>query len=401
MLSAKHLSQKNEVLTFYTEMRQPAKARISQTAFFNARSKFNPETLLKILQDLLRKAYTNSTALKSFKGYHVLAIDGSRFLLPQTEEFANIYGTQSYTNNYSPELLEMAFSADSCMFDCLNSLILDFSINNYKTNELIAAQNHLNKIQYILPGYSKTIVVLDRGYAGIRLIDALVQNNMKFVIRLPSHCFKKEQSILNDAKPDQWFDIKYTKLYNYKNEPELYTRLKNTVYSLRIAKINLETDGNANSEYLLTNLDDDFSLSDLKYIYHLRWGIETSYRSLKSQFKVEYFRGLKDIFMRQEIYAAIFVYDIISMIAIENFTLRWKHRKYVYKPNRNYAIGALKHIILLAYLSFRHGKVDPNLIANILAYGIPSREGRSFMRKHLKNNDRYFATIRSPYCMSF
>ncbi|MFL2132195.1 transposase, partial [Ruoffia sp. FAM 24228] len=34
-------------------------------------------------------------------------------------------------------------------------------------------------------------------------------------------------------------------------------------------------------ECLITNLDDNFTPNDLKELYHLRWGIETSFRDLK------------------------------------------------------------------------------------------------------------------------
>ena len=48
--------------------------------------------------------------------------------------------------------------------------------------------------------------------------------------------------------------------------------------SLRVLRFQISED---NYEYLITNLPpDEFSLEEIKELYHLRWGIETSFREL-------------------------------------------------------------------------------------------------------------------------
>ncbi|MCR0487373.1 transposase, partial [[Clostridium] innocuum] len=49
-------------------------------------------------------------------------------------------------------------------------------------------------------------------------------------------------------------------------------------------------------EYLISNLPmNEYSIDDLKELYHLRWTIETSYNRLKNRIKLEEFSGFKEI----------------------------------------------------------------------------------------------------------
>ncbi|WP_418658343.1 hypothetical protein [Clostridioides difficile] len=46
-------------------------------------------------------------------------------------------------------------------------------------------------------------------------------------------------------------------------------------------------------------------------MYHLRWTIETSYNRLKNRMKLEKFSGFKEILIYQDIYADIWLYNLI------------------------------------------------------------------------------------------
>ena len=58
MFANKGKSQKNEINDFYKDIKLPVE--VSQTAFYNARMKFNPEALLKIMQDLMTQTPLNT-----------------------------------------------------------------------------------------------------------------------------------------------------------------------------------------------------------------------------------------------------------------------------------------------------------------------------------------------------
>ena len=60
-----------------------------------------------------------------------------------------------------------------------------------------------------------------------------------------------------------------------------------------------------------------FKVADFKELYGLRWGIETSYDTLKNKFLLTCFSGQKVGAIYQDIYATIFVHNLYSIISNE------------------------------------------------------------------------------------
>ena len=163
MFANKGKSQKNEIGDFYKDIK--SSVEVSQTAFYNARMKFNPEALLKMMQDLMQETYETEDCLLTLNGYFVCAIDGSDFILPSTPPNKETYGVAENASN-----TEVAMASVSSAFDCINKLFLDIKINPYKYNEQLSAKEHLRKIKEILPKDSKMVCIFDRGYPSIRIM---------------------------------------------------------------------------------------------------------------------------------------------------------------------------------------------------------------------------------------
>ncbi len=342
MVANKGKSQKNELYDYYSEVK--ASMDVSATAFYNARMKFNPEALLTIMQDLTKEEYENPVDLVTLNGYYVMAVDGSDFLLPNTEKIREKYG---YCTNQK-EHQGQAMSSISTIFDCINKLFLDVSINPYKYSEHSSALNHLATVDRLLPEDAKYLCIFDRGYAGIRIIDQIMERHQKFLIRLTANSFKREQEQLSLESPDQWIDIKYDRARTnwHRKDFQFCEKLLNTTYHLRFVRVYFE-DQKGNEEYstFITNLpEDEFDTNAIAELYYVRWDIETSYRSLKSQLRVEEFSGNRDVLIRQDIYAGAIVYNAVSMSITENKKHQpAPHERYKYdmQINRNYAIGVL------------------------------------------------------------
>jgi hypothetical protein len=397
MIANKGKSQKNELYDYYSEVR--ASMDVSATAFYNARMKFNPEALLTIMQDLTKEEYENPVDLVTLNGYYVMAVDGSDFLLPNTAEIRDKYG---HSINQT-EHLGQAISSISTIFDCINKLFLDVSINPYKYSEHSSALNHLATVDRLLPEDTKYLCLFDRGYAGIRIIDRIIENDQKFLIRLPSNSFAREQNQLSLENPDRWIDIKYDRARTnwHRKDFQFCEKLLNTTYHLRFVRVYFE-DQKGNEEYstFITNLpDDEFDTNAIAELYHIRWDIETSYRSLKSQLRVEEFSGNRDILIRQDIYAGAIVYNAVSMSIAENKKHQpAPHERYKYdmQINRNYAIGVLKTDLLKMFVLYRDKKfikrAQRRFEKNIVKYSCPVRKERSNLRITIgngKNNHSY------------
>ena len=83
--------------------------------------------------------------------------------------------------------------------------------------------------------------------------------------------------------------------------------------SLRMVKILLE---NGSLEVLATNLSQtEFHTEEIKELYHMRWGIETAYETLKSRLQLENFTGTKPILLLQDIYSTIYLSNLAEDIS--------------------------------------------------------------------------------------
>ena len=126
----------------------------SKSAFSQCRNKIKPEVFVHLNQTLIREFYTdNDDSVKLWEGFRLLAIDGSRLTLPNTEELKNYYGeTKNQTN------AGVVQARVSVMYDVLNKYVLDGILSPLSIGEADSAINHLEHTK------SKDLIIYDRGY---------------------------------------------------------------------------------------------------------------------------------------------------------------------------------------------------------------------------------------------
>ena len=82
--------------------------------------------------------------------------------------------------------------------------------------------------------------------------------------------------------------------------------------SFRIVRFPISEDS---FEVILTNLPaDDYPPLEIKHLYSMRWGIETSFRSLKYTVGLLYFHSKKAEYIRHETVARLIMYNFSEMI---------------------------------------------------------------------------------------
>ena len=143
----------------------------------------------------------------------------------------------------------------------------------------------------------------------------MMDKGIKFIVRLKSSDYKKEQSSLSEN--DQLVKIKLDKSRIRHDEGTIDgERMKELgEISLRMIKIPLE---NESLEVLATNLSEiEFSTNEIKELYHMRWGIETAYETLKSRLQLENFTGTKAILLLQDIYSTIYLSNLAEDIILD------------------------------------------------------------------------------------
>ena len=177
----------------------------------------------------------------------------------------------------------------SAMFDLMNKVYTDAVIQPvYQKDERGAL------ISMIPDVVAKSIIIADRGYESYNVMAHIENANQKYVIRVKDidsngmaagFGFTEDEFDHTITMNISKFQRKKLKeLPNYRYSPTIsrfdFSDKLNPVYSLtfRVVRIRLN-DGKY--QCLVTNLFDDFSISDIKRLYAMRWGIETSFRELK------------------------------------------------------------------------------------------------------------------------
>ena len=152
-------------------------------------------------------------------------------------------------------------------------------------------------------------------------------------------------------------------------------------------------------EILLTNLYDEtlYSMADLKHLYGLRWGIETSYDSQKNKMQLEQFSGHRVICIQQDYAAGVFVANLQSLISKqcdEYLQEINRIRKYNYKINRNVSFASVKNNIVRLFFNDEPYEILKRL-QHIFQRSIePIRPGRQFKRIiKMNTNKRKYRTL--------
>lgn len=340
---------------------------ITKQAFSKARQKILPIAFIK-LADAITTWFYEDDDFKTYKGYRLMAVDGSILELNNSETLRQAFG---YVEN---QKVKLARAKSSCLYDIENSMIVTSIIAHYKTSERDLALEHIQKLK--LFGLKNDLILFDRGYPSTKLISYLENNGIKYLMRVSSQFLK----VINEAKgKDQ--------IVTVKNDGQLI--------KIRVLRFFLDS---GEEETLITNLlDPSFTVKDFKELYFKRWGIETKYDELKNRLQIENFTGDTKIAVEQDFYASIYLSNMAALAkheADEKITRKnaGKGLKYDYKVNMNILIGKLKDSMVLMLLEDsprKRTKMFKVIMAEISRNIIPIRPGRSFIREKKNEANRY------------
>ena len=354
------------------------------SAFVQARSKIKHDAFKSIFNIFNQKSQT----IKTYKGYRLLAIDGSSLPIDNSfsDEQTTIINSKCSDRSYSAFHLNACYDLLECTY---NDLIIQ---GEAKMDENGAFYQLVDRYKG-----SKAIFISDRNYESLNGFEHVRYSGNKYLIRVKDIHSKTSVTRSFVPLPDGEFDIDVTRLLtrrytNYiKEHPEIYKFMPknqrfdyfnedlNIPYEFhtRIVRFKITDD---TYECIMTNLSrDEFSLEEIKELYHKRWGIETSFRELKYAIGLSALHSKKRELIKQEIYARLILYNF-SQRVIQKIKLKKQKRKYVYQVNFTRAFHILRE-----FLRKKSGKpLNPEmLIANEI---LPIRPNRSNIR-NLKHKD--------------
>lgn len=365
-------SLSSELLSYFDFTLQTPTA----SAFVQARSKIKIEAF----KQLFYRTIPSSNLNKQYKGYQLLAHDGSDINIPYDENDLESHYT---IGKFDKPVGSFHLNA---LYDPLNKYYA--SVNFQKIRQLDERSSLCQMVDEFT--FEKpTIIIADRGHESFNVYEHIRKSGQKFVIRVKdtrSNGFLKgfglPQKGTFDKEVNLWLTrrqtnkIKADKSYQFLRKKASFDYLppdskESYPVSLRVVRIKLSEDS---YESLVTNLDSfTFKSEDLKVLYHLRWGIETSFRELKYALGLNQFHSKKLEFIIQEIYARLIIYNFSMEIA--QVVALSAPLKQFYQLNFTQAIGICKRFFL-----------DQTVNVEILIrrYLLPIRQNRNDQRNITK-----------------
>jgi hypothetical protein len=125
---------------------------MSQQAFSEARKKLKWEAFRELFEATVEAAYRGE--IKRWRGYRLLAIDGSKINLPNDPGLREYFGTTG-AGNSSP------CAQGSILYDIENDLVVDARIESMGVDERTLAG---------MASCGKELILFDRGYPSMEFI---------------------------------------------------------------------------------------------------------------------------------------------------------------------------------------------------------------------------------------
>jgi len=355
---------------------------VSASAFVQQRGKILPEAF----ETIFRLFAEETAGSHLYNGYRLFAVDGSDIQIPTNPQDTDSYFPGS--NGQHPyNLLHL-----NAMYDLLQRTYVDALVQKrHRCDECRSLADMVDRSSVKQPA----IIIADRAYESYNVLAHIQEKGWFFLIRvkdvgqrggfvtgldLPSSdefdhniplslTRKATNQVKQLCKQRNYYKkipsatvFDYLPVKNKKHLPTLFYQLPFRIVRFPITDCSFET--------VVTNLpSDSFPPSELKKLYAMRWGIETSFRELKYTVGLLHFHAKKTEHILQEIFARLTMYNFSELIT-SHVVIQKQNRKYSYRANFSVAVHVCRQFFL--------GNVSPPDVKALIARHVsPIRPGRS------------------------
>ncbi len=358
--------------------------------FFNYSSDMPTDTAYKKQLDKIKaeafehifREFNKPIKIKAgFKGYRVIACDGSDLRIPRNPSDEKTFIKNKETENGFNQLHINA------LYDIFGRTYVDLLIQNgTEKNEHSAVITMVDRVTLS----KKTIFLCDRGYESYNSFAHIIENGYKFLVRVKdveSTGILRGISLPNSDEFDVNVDIILTrkhpnevrnnrKKYKFLSKKAKFDFLENDdFYNMRLRIVRFAIPNTDKFEAVITNLPQkSFSPADLCELYHLRWGIETSFRKLKHNVGLSYLHAKKSSSIIKEVFASLILYNFCELI-ISHIIVDKPKTKLSYALNFSFAVKICRQFL-------KHFNDKNPIDVKLLIYQnlVPIRPDRHFNR---------------------
>jgi len=351
MLCRRKGSTQNELEHYFEQIK--VDRLMTQQAFSEARMKIQDSAFSMLFYNIAGYFY-RAHEHKTWRGYRLLAIDGSKIALPDVALLGRIYGTMG-ADSSSPT------AQASVCYDILNDNLVDALIEPLACDERTLALEHIKNLEKSFR-QEKELIIADRGYPSFEIFHELRNEKIDFLMRV-----KRGFNVEIDAQ----------------ESPDGQVTLRKNGYepmSLRVIKLVLPS---GEIETLITTLEDDsLTIDDFKTLYFLRWPVETKYDIVKNKLQIENFTGCSKLAVRQDFYATMYLANMAAAARrhaqpLVDAQRKGKNNKYQYQVNVNHEIGVLKDHLIYALTSKNPAKEAEKILWLLAKRVCPVKPTRS------------------------
>lgn len=355
----------------------------SLSALNQQRNKLKPQALEEVFCQL----NSSLSSLETPSNYRLLAADGSDFTFFSSPKWAS----QEY-------FVSEGHSAKGFYSVHLNALY-DLATHTYRDaviqpvhfkDEFQAFCTMVDRLE--TPEGISTLFLADRGYCSYNNMAHVLEKKQFFLFRSKDVTVRGAAGHLPLPKQgafDRCLDLvikrslskkvtasgDYVTFVNSATTFDFvpYGSLDTYTIPVRVVRFPLD-DGSY--ECIMTNLpSDEFSTEDIKRLYFLRWGVETSFRKLKYTIGLSSFHSYKAEFIKQEIWAKLIAYNLTETIVSHVVVETRKNTKHSYQVNFTAAAHTCRVFFRL------NSRKDPAGVMALLSRKlVPIRNERSFPR---------------------
>lgn len=351
-------------------------------ASFNQRRSQIKSDAFRYLFEEFTTTYSNKSSL--FNGYRILACDGSDINIAHNPKDKETYFKIREAKGFNQLHL-------NAMYDLLDRIYTDIIIQPARVeNEHKAFCDMVDR--YV--GEDKTIFIVDRGYESYNNLAHVMEKGSFFLVRCKDLTSSGILSGLKHLLPaadefDTEIEINLTRKCTNEvvNHPETYKCFhkkncldyldleENLFYKMKLRVLRFKI-SETEYECVITNLPtEEFTAEEIKKLYAMRWGIETSFRELKYAVGLSSFHAKKREYIIQEIWARLILYNFCEIITT-HVSIRKCTKKHNYQINYTFAIHICRY-----FISKMAEKSPPDVEALISKEILPIRPGRHDPRK--------------------
>ena len=340
--------------------------------------------VFKRLNLFIGRLFYQKATYRKWKGFRVLAVDGSTIPLPNHASLRAKFSTHQFGRKKS---VSKWMSRVSFLYDVLNKVVIDAQMESFNTSEATLCNQHLGFLK------QQDLVLFDRYYASHYLLSVLTHKKVQFLFRMRLDSWKAVSAFVASTLNEQTVELE---AYKYSKVSKKIPANVNKKVKVRLVK-HRKKNGEI-SVYATSLLDEQrYSRKSIISLYRERWTVEEAYKLLKARLDVIHFSGKTIQAVQQDFYANVLLISLASVLKFnikaqlktKTKTENKEHRKPMI--NNTYALAQAKKLLKQLFFDFEN--IHNWLCDFILKVGKQieySRKGQNNTRKKDKGRHRTF-----------